>query len=51
MYVALWHALPGPKIVKFLQILLLLAIAILLLFQWAFPWVTEYFNLTGNTVS
>lgn len=50
MYVALWNLLPGPRWIKLLQILVLLSVTILLLFQWVFPWATEYFNLTGNTV-
>lgn len=50
MYVGLWRILPGPKVVKFLQLMVLLSLVILLLFQYGFPWVQEYFELTGNTV-
>lgn len=50
MYVALWRILPGPKVIKILQLLVLLALIVLVLFQWGFPWISDYFNLTGNTV-
>ena len=50
MYSFLWHIMPGPKYIKVLELLVLLGIVLLGLFQWGYPWANEYFHLTGNTV-
>lgn len=50
MYVALWRILPGPRWIKVLELLIILSVVLLLLFQWVFPWANAYFDLTGNTV-
>lgn len=50
MYGFLWRHLPGPKLVKLLEVLILLALAVLLLFQYVFPWVIETFPMFDSTV-
>lgn len=37
MYAALWHLLPGPRWAKAVQCLVLLALALVVCFQWVFP--------------
>lgn len=50
MYSALFRWLPGPTWLKIIQILLLLAAAIVLLFGWVFPWAADNLPITDNTV-
>lgn len=51
MYAALFRLLPGPKWLKAIEFLLLLAGVIFVLFTWVFPWAYVYFGLSEQTVS
>jgi hypothetical protein len=35
----IWRLLPGPRVLKALQMLILLAAVVFVLFTWVFPWV------------
>lgn len=50
MYRALWRILPGPKVVKALIALALLAGVIYLLFQYVYPWLMYETSFFDNTV-
>ncbi|PKW26905.1 hypothetical protein [Phycicoccus duodecadis] len=50
MYAALWRALPGPRWLKALECLVLLAVVVAVLFQWVFPVVAELLPFNENTV-
>jgi predicted membrane protein len=42
VYAALWRVLPGPWWVRLLILLALLAVVLLVLFEWVFPWIDGY---------
>lgn len=50
MYAALFRALPGPLWLRIIQLLLLIAFAILLLMNYVFPWANQYSPWTDSTV-
>jgi hypothetical protein len=50
MYAALWHILPGPVWVRFLLVLILLAVVLFTLATWVFPWVDSIVNNQEATV-
>ncbi|MGV9181928.1 hypothetical protein [Arcanobacterium canis] len=50
MYGALWRALPGPKWLKAIEMLILFAAIVYLLFEFVFPWVQENYLVINNTV-
>ncbi|MGB4635518.1 MAG: hypothetical protein GX483_08375 [Actinomycetaceae bacterium] len=50
MYRALWRLLPGPRWLKAIQALALLAGVIYLLFEYVYPWVMYNSNFFENTV-
>jgi hypothetical protein len=50
IYGAIWRALPGPKALKALQALVLLALVVAVLFLWVFPVVAPHMPFNDNTV-
>lgn len=40
MYAALWRILPGPRWVRLILVLVLLAAVVYALMFWVFPWVS-----------
>lgn len=46
----IWNALPGPAIVRLLLVLIVVAAVVLALFEYVFPWVSEYLELQDTTV-
>lgn len=46
----IWNALPGPALVRLLLILIVIAAVVLALFEYVFPWVSEYLELQDTTV-
>ena len=50
MYVWLWRHLPGPRALRVLQALLLLAAVVALLFLVVFPWVEGRLPYSDVTV-
>jgi lipopolysaccharide export LptBFGC system permease protein LptF len=43
MYAALWRLLPGGVVLKLLQLAVIVAIIVLVLFEWVFPWIAQTF--------
>lgn len=50
MYYGLWRILPGPKWLKAIEMLVLLAGVIYLLFTYVYPWVYYTTGWFDNTV-
>jgi hypothetical protein len=50
MYGALWRALPGPVWLRILQLIVLLAVVLLVLVEWVFPWLNTFVNVSDVTV-
>jgi hypothetical protein len=50
MYVWIWRRLPGPLLLRVLQSLVLLAIAVTVLFVWVFPRVESALPYSDVTV-
>lgn len=50
MYSALFRRLPGPTWLKIIEALALIALIIVVLFGWVFPWVAENLPMLDNTV-
>ncbi|MCE1179019.1 MAG: hypothetical protein LWW86_08330 [Micrococcales bacterium] len=50
MYAALWRVLPGPAFVKFLELLVLVAAAVMACFLWLFPAVAPHMPFNDSTV-
>ena len=50
MYSALWRFLPGGPALKIIQLLVLLIVVVLVLFDWVFPWLAETFLVEDSTV-
>lgn len=50
MYAALWHALPGPTWLRFLLVILLVAVALAALVFWVFPWADHFVTPQEVTV-
>lgn len=50
MYAYLWRSLPGPRPVKVVLLLVLLAAVFLLLMEVVFPWVSAQMPYTDVTV-
>ncbi|QPL05447.1 MULTISPECIES: hypothetical protein [Actinomyces] len=48
MYGWIWRHLPGPTWLKVIEVLLLAAGAVLLLFEVVFPWANETFHISGE---
>ncbi len=46
----IWDVLPGPKWLKFLQVILIIALIVMACFWWLFPWISQTLDLTGTTV-
>lgn len=50
MYGYLWRALPGPRPVKALLVIVLVVASVLLLMEVVFPWVSEQMPYADVTV-
>ena len=50
IYAALWRALPGPRLAKAVQALVLVAVAVAVLFLWVFPRIAPLMPFNDNTV-
>lgn len=46
----IWNLLPGPALVKLVILTVVLAAAVLALFEWVFPWVSQELNLQEQNV-
>jgi lipopolysaccharide export LptBFGC system permease protein LptF len=50
MYAALWRFLPGGLILKLIQLTIIVAIVVLVLFEWVFPWIAQTFLAEQSTL-
>lgn len=50
MYRALWRILPGPAVVRILILVLMVAVLLIALDQWVFPWMAATFVEEQATV-
>jgi hypothetical protein len=50
MYAALWRVLPGGLILKLIQLTIIVAIVVLVLFELVFPWIAQTFLAEQSTV-
>ncbi|MDR2255747.1 MAG: hypothetical protein LBE25_07105 [Arthrobacter sp.] len=50
MYAWLFRHLPGPLWIRIIQTLLLLALVVLVLMNYVFPWASQYSPWTDSTV-
>lgn len=50
MYGLLWRVLPGPWWVKALILVVLAAVVVVALFEWAFPALYSLLQLDGQTI-
>jgi high-affinity Fe2+/Pb2+ permease len=50
MYSALWHRLPGPNVLKAVEVLVMLGVIVIVLFAWVFPWATVHLPIDNVTV-
>lgn len=48
MYGWIWRHLPGPAWLKVIEVLILLALVVLGLFEIVFPWANDTWHLSGN---
>ena len=51
MYAALWRILPGRTFSKVIQLLVIGAIVVYVLFEWVFPFIAMTFFVEQSTVS
>jgi hypothetical protein len=49
-YGLIWRLLPGPKPVKVIEALLLIALVLFVLFNWVFPEIADYMPFNDVTV-
>lgn len=50
MYAALWRVLPGNRLAKVIQVLVLLALVVAVCFAWVFPAIAPHLPFNDNTV-
>ena len=50
MYAWIFRHLPGPLWIRIIQTLLLIALVVLLLMNYVFPWASQYSPWTDSTV-
>jgi hypothetical protein len=50
MYAALWRLLPGGVFLKLVQLFVIATILVVVLFEWAFPWLAQVFLVEESTV-
>lgn len=50
MYAWLWRHLPGPAWARLLIVILAAAAAVLALFEWVFPWISDMLPYQDQTV-
>ncbi|HEY9409016.1 MAG TPA: hypothetical protein VIP77_05490 [Jiangellaceae bacterium] len=50
MYGWVWSHLPGPWPLRLVIFLILIALIVVALFLWVFPWAEEAFNINDVTV-
>ncbi|CAN7249799.1 hypothetical protein [Knoellia sp. LjRoot47] len=50
MYAALWRALPGPLLVRVVLLLALVALVVVVCFEWLFPMVASWLPYDETTV-
>lgn len=50
LYAALWRAIPGPRPLKTLTVLVLLAAVVAICFVWVFPAVDPILPFNNNTI-
>lgn len=51
MYAALWRILPGPIWLRIIESIVLLAVVLVLLVAFVFPWLNSWVNVSDVTVS
>jgi uncharacterized BrkB/YihY/UPF0761 family membrane protein len=50
IFPAIWRALPGPRWLKTVTLVVALAVIVWLLFQYVFPWITLTFGIQDQSV-
>ena len=50
MYAALWKMLPGGRVLKTLQAVVIAAAVIFVLFEWVFPFIAQTFLTERSTL-
>lgn len=50
MYRSLWNVLPGPRLVKAIQVAIIAGGIIAILFSFVFPWIAETFFIEESTI-
>ena len=50
IFPAIWRALPGPRWLKAVTLVVALAVIVWLLFQYVFPWITLTFGIQDQSV-
>ncbi|WP_199220439.1 hypothetical protein [Homoserinimonas hongtaonis] len=50
MYAALWRLLPGPLWVRIVCAVAIVALVLLILVLWVFPWVNSFISVPEVTV-
>ena len=50
MYGWIFRHLPGPRWLRIVTSLVLIATALILMVQFLFPWISEYTQLTDSTI-
>lgn len=50
MYAALWRFLPGGIALKLIQLIVIIGVVVLTLFEWVFPWIAQTFLSEQSTV-
>lgn len=48
MYGWIWRHLPGPVWLRLIEALILVALVVLGLFEFVFPWANDTFHLSGE---
>ncbi|HZK06401.1 MAG TPA: hypothetical protein VFC82_11250 [Actinomycetaceae bacterium] len=51
MYAAIWRALPGPTWLRVIQVAILIAVVVLVLFTWVFPAIAPYMPFYESEVT
>ena len=49
MYGWVWQHLPGPLLLRMLTALVLIALVVMALFHWVFPWISPHVPFTHDS--
>jgi uncharacterized BrkB/YihY/UPF0761 family membrane protein len=50
IFPAIWNVLPGPRWLRAIVLVIILAAIVWVLFEYVFPWVAETFNIQEQSV-